>query len=317
MFAPTKVWRRWHVKIAVNQRRYALASALAASAVPSLVLARGHRVEKLPEVPLVVETKAFDTIDKTSKAVELLESLGAYADVERVRDSRKIRRGKGKMRNRRYVARRGPLVIYNEKNNAVRAFKNIAGVEVIAVSRLNLLQLAPGGHLGRFCIWTRDAFQQLDSLYGTYRAPSQKKAGYRLPRPIMANTDLARIINSDEVQSHLRAKKPQQKMHRHRRNALTNFGFLVKLNPYAQTLRRRELVLTQQRTAARAKQVADRRAGKNSAEAKKERAAAKKYSKANKRFHSVLTRHGDPAKVAAKAAAKPAAKPAAEKPAGK
>lgn len=31
MFAPTKPWRRWHRKINVNQRRYALVSAIAAS----------------------------------------------------------------------------------------------------------------------------------------------------------------------------------------------------------------------------------------------------------------------------------------------
>jgi large subunit ribosomal protein L4e len=33
MFNPTTTWRRWHRKISVNQRRYAVASALAATAV--------------------------------------------------------------------------------------------------------------------------------------------------------------------------------------------------------------------------------------------------------------------------------------------
>merc|ERR1719261_2468615 len=54
MFAPTKVWRRWHRRINKNQRRYALASALAASALPSLVMARGHQIDEVAEVPLVV-----------------------------------------------------------------------------------------------------------------------------------------------------------------------------------------------------------------------------------------------------------------------
>jgi len=44
MFAPLKTWRRWHRKVNVNQRRYAVASALAASSLLPLVLARGHRV---------------------------------------------------------------------------------------------------------------------------------------------------------------------------------------------------------------------------------------------------------------------------------
>ena len=41
MYAPLKVWRKWHRKINLKQRRYALVSAIAASGVPSLVLARG------------------------------------------------------------------------------------------------------------------------------------------------------------------------------------------------------------------------------------------------------------------------------------
>lgn len=47
MFAPTKVWRKWHRKVNLNQKRHAVASALAASALPSLVLARGHRIEQV------------------------------------------------------------------------------------------------------------------------------------------------------------------------------------------------------------------------------------------------------------------------------
>merc|ERR1711887_189316 len=49
MFNPTKTWRKWHRKINVTQRRYAVCSALAASALPALVMARGHRVESVPE----------------------------------------------------------------------------------------------------------------------------------------------------------------------------------------------------------------------------------------------------------------------------
>ncbi len=123
MFAPTKTWRRWHVKISVNQRRYALASALAASALPSLVLARGHRIEQVPEIPLVIDNKAVDSVDKTKRAAALLKSLNAYADVQKVKDSQHVRAGKGKLRNRRYVQRRGPLVIYNQKSAVTTAFR--------------------------------------------------------------------------------------------------------------------------------------------------------------------------------------------------
>lgn len=177
MFAPTKVWRKWHVKTAVNQRRYAVVSALAASALPSLVLARGHRVEEIPEVPLVISTEA-ESFKKTKEAVTLLKAHKAYDDVIKVANSRGLRAGKGKMRNRRYRQRRGPLVVYNEDNGIVKAFRNLPGVELANVRNLNLLQLAPGGHLGRFVLWTEAAFARLDEIFGTTEKLSEQKGGY-------------------------------------------------------------------------------------------------------------------------------------------
>ena len=74
MFAPTKTWRKWHVKVNQNQRRFAVVSALAASALPSLVLARGHRIEEIDEVPLVIGNAA-ESFTKTKEAVELLKAV--------------------------------------------------------------------------------------------------------------------------------------------------------------------------------------------------------------------------------------------------
>ena len=84
MFANTKTWRRWHRKTNIKNKRYAVCSALAASAVPSLVLARGHRVEKLNEIPLVLSND-IESISKTKDAMAVLKAIGALADVEKVR----------------------------------------------------------------------------------------------------------------------------------------------------------------------------------------------------------------------------------------
>merc|ERR1712137_1160347 len=176
MFAPTKVWRRWHRRVNLNQKRMAACSALAASALPSLVMARGHSIDNVPEVPLVIANSAVSGLEKTKAAVALLQAVSAYDDVQKSKDSRKIRAGKGKRRNRRYVQHVGPLVVYDESGPLTRAFRNLPGVELCQVSRLNLLRLAPGGHLGRFIIWTEGAFKQLDSVFGTAEAvASQKK----------------------------------------------------------------------------------------------------------------------------------------------
>lgn len=177
MFAPTKTWRKWHVKTSINQRRYAVVSALAASALPSLVIARGHRIEKISEVPFVIGSEA-ESLKRTKEAVALLKAHNAYDDVEKVWRSRSLRSGKGKWRNRRWRTRRGPLIVYNEDKGIVKAFRNLPGVELCNVRNLNVLTLAPGGHLGRFVIWTESAFSVLDDIYGTPEKLSVHKSGY-------------------------------------------------------------------------------------------------------------------------------------------
>merc|ERR1719506_468849 len=134
-------------------------------------MARGHRIEQLDEVPLVISNQV-EKLTKTKDAVALLKKFGAYDDVEKGISSKTLRAGKGKMRNRRFVQRRGPLVVYDADNGISRAFRNIPGVELADVKALNLLQLAPGGHLGRFCVWTEDAFGKLDAIFGTASEPS-------------------------------------------------------------------------------------------------------------------------------------------------
>jgi len=227
----TKVWRKWHKKINTTQKRYAVASALAASAIPALVMARGHVVNEVPEVPLVLEDK-FESLQKTSKAVGVLNALGVEDELNKVKASKKLRTGKGKMRNRRYVMKTGPLVIYANGDGVEKAVRNLPGVDTCCVDRLNLLQLAPGGHMGRFCIWSQSAIEKLNTIFGTYTEKSAVKVNYTLPRAPMANADLARIINSDEVQSVVRpANRSVSKVPR-KKNPLKNVQEMIRLNPY-------------------------------------------------------------------------------------
>jgi len=273
MFAPNKVWRRWHRRVNLNQKRMAVCAALAASALPSLVMARGHSIDNIPEVPLVVANAAFSGLEKTKAAVALLKAVNAYDDVERSKVSKTLRAGKGKRRNRRFTQRVGPLVVYDESGPLTKAFRNLPGVELCQVSRLNLLRLAPGGHLGRFIIWTEGAFKQLDNVYGSQTVASATKAGYKVPRAKMANSDLASIINSDEIQSVLRPKQATKVFRARKKNPLGNFGFMVKLNPYAVPARRAEVL----RSAPGVKRTAtEQEVAIGKAKAKKGQAAKKR-----------------------------------------
>merc|ERR1719473_813943 len=195
MFAPTKIWRKWHSQSNLQERRFAVCSALAASALPALVMARG------------------------------------------------------------------PLVIYNSDQGLTKAFRNIPGIEICHVSRLNLLQLAPGGHLGRFCVWTEGAFSALNKIFGTFTKVSEAKKGFKLPYPMMANADLARVINSDEVQAKVNPAKESKVRVVHKKNPLKNLGHMIKLNPYAKTLRRMELLAEEARTKKKAEILENKRKG--------------------------------------------------------
>merc|ERR1712117_54188 len=195
---------RWHRKINVAQKRYAMCSAIAATGVPALVMAKGHVISGINEVPLVVADKV-QGFQKTKEAVTFLRRNKAWADVAKVYATRRMRAGKGKLRNRRRVQKLGPLVVYDKDQGLTKAFRNIPGVDCIQVDALNLLKLAPGGHVGRFCIWTESAFKKLDGLFGTWRKPSSSKSSWNLPQPKMANTDLSALLKSEAIRKVLRA----------------------------------------------------------------------------------------------------------------
>eukprot|EP00088_Acartia_fossae_P023024 TRINITY_DN24104_c0_g1_i1.p1 TRINITY_DN24104_c0_g1~~TRINITY_DN24104_c0_g1_i1.p1 ORF type:complete len:353 (+),score=26.09 TRINITY_DN24104_c0_g1_i1:181-1239(+) len=238
MFAPTKTWRRWHRKINVAQKRYAICSAIAATGVPSLVMAKGHVIDNIPEVPMVV-SDSVQGFQKTKQAVEFLRRNKAWADVAKVYATRRMRAGKGKLRNRRRVQKLGPLIVYHQDQGLTKAFRNIPGVDCIQVDALNLLKLSPGGHVGRFCIWTYSAFKKLDELYGCWRKPSECKKAWNLPMPKMANTDLSKLLKSEEIRKVLKApNRKVVKAKKTKSNPLRNIRALLKLNPYAAVLKR-------------------------------------------------------------------------------
>lgn len=120
------------------------------------------------------------------------------------------------------------------------------------MNRLNILQLAPGGHLGRFLIFTPAAFSALDKVFGNGVQESAQKTGYMLNRAVMTCADLSTIINSDGVQAVLNEQKYNVRIHdKTKKNPLTNAAAMAKVNPFAK--KRTEIL-----KAAEAKRQANR-----------------------------------------------------------
>jgi len=157
------------------------------------------------------------------------------------------------MRNRRRIQRLGPVVVYANDSGLTKAFRNIPGIETLNVEKLNLLRLAPGGHVGRFVIWTESAFRKLDDLYGTWKQESKLKKHYNLPQPKMANTDLSRLLKSEEIQKAIRPRRSTmtRSLSKVKRNPLKNPEIMRKLNPYAAVLKKYARNNNERRRAAR------------------------------------------------------------------
>ncbi|CAE7556942.1 RPL4A [Symbiodinium microadriaticum] len=169
--------------------------------------------------------------------------------------------------------RRGPLVVYATSEGIDKGFRNLSGVEVTSVDSLNLLDLAPGGHLGRFCIWTKGALEKLDSLFGTYDKGADLKSGYHLPHGAMTNADLARIINSDEVQSVCKTAVKNVTTIPVKRNPLKNRDVMLALNPYADAAKARIAAKEKKNSDSRKAEMNARRAFKTRRKAFKNAAA--------------------------------------------
>ena len=151
-------------KIPKKEKQLGLFSAIAATALKEAVSLRGHRIEDVPQIPLIV-ANTLEDLEKTKEVEEALAHLGVLSDVYRVRESRNVRAGKGKLRGRKTKQAVGPLIVVVNGKRLAHAASNIPGVDVVTVKNLNAELLAPGTNPGRLTLWTSGALEQLDKLY--------------------------------------------------------------------------------------------------------------------------------------------------------
>jgi large subunit ribosomal protein L4e len=140
-----------------KEKQKAFRSAVAASIQEDLIRSRGHLFDG--KVPLVFEDR-FGTLDRTQDVILALTAAGVFKDVERAKESRKVRAGRGKMRGRRYKQRKSLLIV--TADTPLRSARNLAGVDAVTVDQLNVEHLAPGMQAGRLTVWTESALTRLE-----------------------------------------------------------------------------------------------------------------------------------------------------------
>jgi large subunit ribosomal protein L4e len=154
---PPKVAKILVKEINQKEKQKAFRSAVAASISAELIKGRGHLFDGA--VPIVFEDK-FETLGQTKDVISALTTVGVYNDIERAKDSKKVKAGRGKMRGRRFKQRKSLLIVTAEK--PLLAARNLAGVDVVTVDQLNVEHLAPGMLAGRLTVWTEGALIRLE-----------------------------------------------------------------------------------------------------------------------------------------------------------
>ena len=150
-----KIW--WH-KINEKERSKAIRSEISATVVKEVVAERGHTIPD--NYPFIIDNK-FESFDKTKIVLDALKKLGLENELERV-ESRKVRAGKGKLRGRKYIQKKGILIVVSKKDKLITAASNIPGMDIVEVKSLNAELLAPGGKAGRLTLWTQAAINILE-----------------------------------------------------------------------------------------------------------------------------------------------------------
>jgi len=157
---PPKVNKVTEEKINKKEKAKATASAIAATADKKLVKERGHVFPDTIEFPIILDSK-FEALGKTKDIRAVLEKINLLQDVERAKDKRSIRAGKGTKRGRKYKKRKSILIITGTKNSVFEGARNFEGVDVVVAENVNADLLAPGAEPGRLTIWTEDAIKAL------------------------------------------------------------------------------------------------------------------------------------------------------------
>ena len=169
------VEKDWSMKFNTKQKRIARDSAIAATCNAEIVALRGHRFDESLRFPIIIDKytevkdgqsdahdpESIPLAHATRKFVAMMQGLGLGDDLERAKNGRSIRAGKGKMRGRRRRTPKSVLLVVSQTGALSKAARNVPGVDVVAARDLCAEDLAPGGDVGRLTVWTKTAIEEM------------------------------------------------------------------------------------------------------------------------------------------------------------
>ena len=184
---PPRSGKRIYKRMNRTERRLALRSAIAATAMRGVVEGRGHRLPEGRDLPIVVSGE-LESIGRASELAGVIGALGLRADADRLA-RRRSRSGRSALRGRPKKAGKSILFVVGGGEGGgsdrgsdgppdrdgnggpgragrpppppppvlSRAAGSIPGVDVVRAGDLSVLDLAPGSEPGRLVVYTPDA----------------------------------------------------------------------------------------------------------------------------------------------------------------
>jgi len=146
-------------KINEKEHKKALRSAIAATSKREFVEARGHILNGVKELPLIIENK-FEELKKTREVLNCLRALGLSSELQRA-EKRDKRSGVRERRKGGYRTPRTVLIVVSADKSIIKAANNLPGVDVRTVRDLDASSLAPGTKAGRLTVWSKGAIEEL------------------------------------------------------------------------------------------------------------------------------------------------------------
>ena len=159
---PPKANKVIYKKLNKKENKLALCSALAATTSKELVENRGHKVEGIESLPLIISDD-IEKISKTSELIKVIDDLKITQDTDRLKN-RKRRTGKVALRGRVSKVGKSALFVVSKSDNISKAAASIPGIDVCDAKNLSVLNLAPGGTLIRLTVFTKKAIEEIAEI---------------------------------------------------------------------------------------------------------------------------------------------------------
>lgn len=149
--------------VTTRERRLATSSAIAFTADKARVELRGHDINGVLSIPLIVSDD-LEKVIKTRDLRKIFSALGLNNDLERVARNTHPTSGVSRLRGRTKKVPKGPLIVVGSDKGISNAVNNFNGIDCVTSKDLNILLLAPGGHPGRLTVWTSSAINSLPDI---------------------------------------------------------------------------------------------------------------------------------------------------------